>query len=758
MEGCKTDGQGRGAARPVSPLRALRLSRPPVLFGLLTLCGSLSSVESAGAGGRVVLMVMDDLTVVDLVNLHPPHFEALAAEGAVGLVNVQSFSGASFHRGCLTLGAGARATGSELIGQAYDAWEPVDGQTAAAVYHQRTGLSVEGAAIVHLGVGPSVTDNARAYSPAHPGALGQALAEAGIECAVIGNSDVTREWGKEGERREAAAILMDAKGRVPRGDVSKSMLRAASGFPFGLRADHAAYLTELDECLRRCRVVVVDAGDTFRAEAFRPLATEEQGERLKEQSVRAADALLENVLRRLDLKRDLLLVLAPSIPITHRYQVAPILAAGPSLTPGSWLTSPSTRRPGLVTLTDVAPTLLAHLSVTVPPEFVGRPMSSCRGRGGWERLQVTNLVTAATDGMVRRVLLTPLGVWQGIVLLVGGLLLCQPSGDGRRRNLLRGALLSLVVVYVAVYLSDPLLHVVPSCPALAAVAALGLTVASAALLARSRWAGFPLATTVAGIAVGVFVLDAATGARLSLNSTLGYSSYFGGRYYGLGNIVACALIGAALLAAAGRHAKQSPRTPREWAAAYGFLAAVMVVVGHPRLGANVGCAAAAVVAFGSYLWVLSGRPVRARMMLVLAVAVVAILGLQVVADLLSGAKQESHLGQLVGSATREGASPVVQMVINKVQVFLRSFRHVYWTLALLGALAGWGAFQHKGPAGLRSHLRESVPLQALLWATLLGGLVALLLNDSGPACPAVIVSFGLAGAFLWLLDRGPHVH
>ena len=758
MEGWQTDGQRHGVGWPPSRRAVFRCRPLPSLLGLLVLCGAVSPGRSAGAAGRVVLMVMDDLTVVDLMNLHPPHFEALAAKGAIGLVNVQSFSGASFHRGCLTLGAGARATGSELIGEAYDAWEPVDGQTAAAAYQERTGLSVEGAAIVHLGVGPSVNDNAKAFAPAHPGALGHALAQAGIECAVIGNSDVNREWGRDGERREAAATLMDATGRVPRGDVSKSMIRGAAGFPFGVRADHAAYLRELDECLPQCRVVVVDAGDTFRAEAFRPLATQAQGDRLKEQSVRAADALLGKVLRRLDLKRDLIVVLAPSIPITYRYQIAPLLAAGPSLEPGSWLTAPSTRRPGLVTLMDVAPTLLAHLNVTVPPEFVGRPMSSCRGRGGWERLQVLNLVTAGTDGLIRRALLTPLGIWEGLVLLLGGLLLCQPVAGDSRRNVLRGALLSLVVVYGAIYLSDPFIHLVPAWPALVVAGALALTVASASLLARSRWAGFALATKAAAVTVGVLVLDAATGARLSLDSTLGYSSYFGGRYYGLGNIVACALIGAALLAAAGRHVKQPPRSPGEWAAAGAFFAAMMVVVGHPRLGANVGCAAAAVVAFGSYLWALSGRAVRGRMMLALGVAVVALIGLQVGVDLHSGAKQESHLGQLVGSASAAGSPAVAQMALTKVQVFLRSFRHVYWTVALVGALAGWCTFRYTAPAGLRSQLRESVPLQALLWATLLGGLVALLLNDSGPACPAVIVSFGLAGAFLWLVDRAPHVH
>lgn len=714
---------------------------------------SPSVVTADGPPARVVLVVLDDLTVADMATLRPPTMTALSQQGGIALLNVQSFSGSSFHRGCLTLGAGAKATGPESVAWAYNVLEPVGAETAAQVYRRRTGNSPAGAAIVDLGLGPAITSNVRALAPGRPGLLGAALRTAGIRCAVIGNSDTSLEYTQHKERRDAVTLLMDTEGRVPAGEVSKALLREDPAFPFGLRADPEAYERAFLRRLGECQVIAVDVGETFRAEAFRTLATPEQGQRLKEQAVLAADVIVGKLAAALDFRRDLLLLLAPSVPLTDRYRLAPLLAVGKGIPAGSWLTSPSTRRPGLVALTDLAPTILHHLQVPFPPEFVGRPLTGRRGQGTWETLHRRNLTIAATDRIIRRAVLTPAGFWEGTVLLVAGWLLCGTLA-GIRRRWLRAGVISLPVLYPVSFLVKPLTGVTLFAPQLVVLFVFAVAGLIAWRLARWTAGGRQIATAVAVVTVAAMVLDTCTGARLSLNSILGYSPYFGGRYYGVGNIVASAMIGATLAAVAGWNGFRPVQGPGAWAALGVTLAGMCVVVGHPRLGANVGGGIAAVAAFGTYAWVVSGRRLNIRLAAVLAATVAAAVAVQIAADLRAGPGQASHLGHLVDTASLEGTHPVVQMVTTKIQVFTRSFRHFYWTVALLGAIVGWGKWRlaagAPGPPAA-----DSLPFRALVNATFVGGAVALLLNDSGPACPAVIFSFGLAAAFLWLLDEVP---
>jgi hypothetical protein len=94
----------------------------------------------------------------------------------------------------------------------------------------------------------------------------------------------------------------------------------------------------------------------------------------------ATDRVLREVLKPLELRHDLLLVISPTSPpaVTH---LGVAIAVGPGFPPGSTLESASTRRPGIVTLPDVAPTVLAHAGVPQPAVMSGQPFFSVMGAG-----------------------------------------------------------------------------------------------------------------------------------------------------------------------------------------------------------------------------------------------------------------------------------------------------------------------------------------------------------------------------------------
>ena len=146
----------------------------------------------------------------------------------------------------------------------------------------------------------------------HPGALGDALKQAGVRAAAVGD--------------RARLAAMDSKGDVP-------LFYEGGDPPGGLES-------ALDE---NAGFVAVDAGDPAQA------------------------AQLVEAARRMDA---VVAVAAPNGP-SETPNLAPFALVRPG-TEGGLLYSPTTRTEGFLTNADVAPTLLALLGVEVPTEMTGR--------------------------------------------------------------------------------------------------------------------------------------------------------------------------------------------------------------------------------------------------------------------------------------------------------------------------------------------------------------------------------------------------
>jgi hypothetical protein len=157
-------------------------------------------------------------------------------------------------------------------------------------------------------------------STVHPGALGDALEQAGVQAAAVGDP--------------ARLVAMDSEGEVP--------LRYGGGDP----------LDDLEAALDDdAGFIAVDAGDPS------------QAAELVESARRAGAAVA---------------VASPNGP-TGTPNLAPFAVVG-SRAGGGLLYSPTTRTAGFLTNADVGPTLLAALGAPVPPEMAGRVAEVRPGR------------------------------------------------------------------------------------------------------------------------------------------------------------------------------------------------------------------------------------------------------------------------------------------------------------------------------------------------------------------------------------------
>jgi hypothetical protein len=363
-------------------------------------------------------------------------------------------------------------------------------------------------------------------STVNPGSLGDALERAGVKAAAVGDL--------------ARLVAMDSEGDVP--------IRYGPGDP----------LDDLEAALDDdAGFVSVDTGDPSQAAEL-------------VETARGAGAAVA--------------VATPNGP-TETPNLAPFVLVEPGAE-GGLLYSPTTRTTGLLANADVAPTLLAILSVPVPPEMGGRVAEVRPGQA--ESAELLQRRQWFVEEMGFRVWAVVAAMW--VFALATGVL-----RGGRR-----GA--SPVVVALAGLPAGALLAAAIPVTGVLPVAALTALFAGGITALFWKLSGnFPGA--LAGVALAtaaLVVLDAAAGGPLERFSTMGYNPATGTRFYGVGNEYAAVLAGSLTMGLGIlSHRRMPPAAPL---AAVGGI--VVFVLGLPTMGADVGGSLALGLGFGATVAIL----------------------------------------------------------------------------------------------------------------------------------------------------------
>ena len=403
--------------------------------------GSRWEPDSVAAGPvaptKVLLIGMPGLGFDDLGSGATPNLDRMVATGALGAMSVRTLS---LHprpspEGYATLGAGSQVRAGPAAGDAVN----------------------EGGGVLVPRVAEVIAD-AGSHRPTPPGSLGDALHAAGKRTAVVGNADLAPNMavptvsGRDINERPAAVALMDGDGRVDGGQVEAGvLLEKSEEAPFELRADPDQVVAATNLALADADVVLVDPGDLDRAAA---LADIEAPPRFtvpaRAIALRDTDALLGRLTA--DLPADTLVLVVSVVPPAAEWRLTPVVATGAGVVHG-YLHSPSTKRLGLVTLTDVAPTVLAAVGADVPGAMIGRPLRYHPGDPDIARLAGLDDAAAFRQSIYY---LTILGfiVFQAIVYLAVAAVLRRPRHESPAwwTAPLRVAVLAVAAFPLATYL------------------------------------------------------------------------------------------------------------------------------------------------------------------------------------------------------------------------------------------------------------------------------------------------------------------
>ena len=739
--------QGADAARALWPRLTSSRSRLALVLVAALVAGALaswsgsrsfpSSVPPTSRAGKVVLVGLPGLRWDDVGTGAMPNLDRLVDQGAVAAMNVRTRSDTpTVREGYATLGAGSRVSAGP---QAEDAFE-VDGR-----------IEVPEAAAIRAGAGRHLATR--------PGALGQALHAAGRRTAVVGNADLAPGLselalpGHPNLARPAVVALMDEAGVVDGGNVSgEGLMLLDRPAPFGRRADPAAVTAETVAALETADVVLVDPGDLERSDAVQDIgAAEVYVERTRDAALAGADDLLGRLTA--DLPPTTLFLVVSVIPPADEWRLVPVVAAGAGVVHG-YLHSPSTRRLGLVTLTDLAPTVLAALGAPVPDELPGRPLRYAPGTPDLDRL-----VTLDDDAAWRERVWLPVTTAFIVVQVLLWLLTAVAVAGWTpwlRRPWLRLAALAVAAFPLAAMVLRALPFVADLGDAgLAVLVALDLAVVAAASRARRRPLS-PLAW-ILGATVAVLLVDVATGARLQLAGIVGYAPQTASRFFGLGNTAFAVLAGAALLLAA-LHVAHAPRRREAVVASAAFLALVVFVDGAPFLGADIGGMVTLVPVSVVAVLALAGRRLSWRTAALAAAAAAVFLAAVTVVDFFRAPASRTHLGRLAAETLQSGDDSLLSTLARRAEVTATAAAQNFWTAVTPVVAVGVLAVLLRSRRA-RALVPPGSPARAGAVAALSAGLLGMAVNDSGVVVVAmVMVSVGPLLALLALATPpGPTV-
>ena len=481
----------------------------------------------------------------------------------------------------------------------------------------------------------------------------------------------------------------------------------------------------------RRRVVLVEASDLSRADAYAPRATAPNAAHCgpvpspmpTSSSVGSSSASMRS---------------GTPCSCCRRWRRPPHRAWGsPRLrAPGvdeALLRSATTRRKGYVQLADVAPTVLSLLGEEPPDTVEGRAFE-VRGASGGDRI---GRLTDASDEADFRDSVLPAVVTVIVTALVGlALATWQRRRLGTRpRRVLAAAVFGVLAAVPATFLvgrievvgTNTLRYIL----ALVAVTAL---IAAAAAWVERRWPGLGVTVGVAVIVAAIGV-DVALGAPLQVNTVFGYSVAVAGRFVGLGNL-AFALFGSAVIVLAALIVDRTGR--RGLGLAIGLLAVVLLLEGLPMLGADVGGVASMVPAFGVTALLLAGRRIGWREALALALATAVALLAFAFIDAARPEDVQTHLARLADHVLEGRWTTFFRSLSRRWQASLGGAELAAWlTVSALVVAAGvYATLAALGRVGPHVAARERHgPTVAAAAGLAVLGIIGLVANDSSVAVP-----------------------
>jgi hypothetical protein len=388
-----------------------------------------------------------------------------------------------------------------------------------------------------------------------------------------------------------------------------------------------------------------------------------------------------------------------------------------------WLTSASTRRDGIVTLTDLTRTLIEFGSPGASVAVDGSPFGVYNTELSVDGIDAKiNSVAALSDAAPIGYL--TLGLIGAVLFVI--MVICVLRGQFELPKLI---LTPFGIVLAAMMLTGALPWQYSTAPGLmvSVIACIWLVILTALALLVGRTANIPNIIAATALTVAAFTIDAALGAVMQPGSLLNSRPIFGLRWYGFGNVTFAGYATAGLLLA-GYIAHRLLAAGRRTAAvaavgAIGF--GIVICEGWPSMGSDFGGVIALTPAVLWLMLAISGIKITWPKLLAIVGAAVLMVAVISVLDWRRGPDRRTHLGNFVQRVIDGDALDVVS---RKAVASAETFVSIMGIASLLIGVVLWIViFKYMIPR----ISPEFTTVRSTGCAVLIVAIVGTLLNDGG---------------------------
>lgn len=722
------------------------------LFCTLYFSTFLGLVE-ATEKSKVVVVIVDRLSLEDLINSSTPNLHYIVQKGAIGLMNTNTGANRSSLHSYITIGAGNRAVTGNLGGLALNSEEHYLNEEAHQIYYGFTGKEVLKDNLVHLGIGQIIQNNQLLKQTVVPGALGEALTIQGKKLAVLGNADLKLTSTPEDWRRLAVNIAMNKNGIVNYGEVSSYILQYDNSFPFALSTDWVKLKNLYQHFIQRADFIVIETGDTARLDEYKEYLLPDQFQLEKEKILEKVDDFLGEIMPSIDREKDLLVFLSPTASkaaLSMGNSLTPLVVFGKGIEPG-FLTSGTTHRKGIITNLDIAPTVINFFHGTIPYHMSGQPLQSIQAKENiLATLQTMNEQIVSTSNQ-RPIVMKTFITLQIIAILIALPIILLSS------NIPEGFLKFFQLCLFGLATVPFILLILP----LLGIRNILVTFTSLIILCTlftimvSKLTKHKLDPFIAlGLSTSLGILiDLSLGAPLMKTSLLGYDPIVGARFYGIGNEYSGVLLGSTILGTTALLQRYSAwKRYLEWLV-WAYFLIIIFVSASPKLGTDVGGTITSLVAFTIVYLRIKGKKINFRVLLTGGAVVTILLGLLFLFDMSRGGENNTHIGRAARLVENGGWQAVGEIIERKLATNWRLIRYTIWTRVLLTSLAALAILFFRPMGVLRSIIQDYPYLSSGFIGILTASVVGLIFNDSGVVQAATTILYAVFTLVYLVIDE-----
>lgn len=695
---------------------------------LLSIIISSTSViaDDVKVDKNVYLIILNKYTLEDIEYM--PNLNQIINNGSIGLMNTRGLVGYNGAEGYLTINASNKAISTYEDTEVYNI-----NKEYKEIYERRFGEINNNSNLVNINLSSIYDKNKNNNYEPYIGALGDNLHEKGYFTASFGNADTI-----DYIMRPGSLIPMDSKGLIDFGNVDNILINDKD-MPYGFKTDYDKMLEEILNINNKASLIVIDTGDLDRLSLYSSQMSEEIFIERRQDILSKIDNFIGELKKSIEKENSLLMVLSPNSGESKidNSRLSPIVLWGSDL-PKGILLSPTTKKNGIVTNVDIAPTIADYLGA---PK-TGMIGNTIRSKEMDENLEyVTNLKDRVnTTYISRHKTLLTFSIFAIIIILICTILLLFKVKVTDHINKVLYFLLILLISIPLTLILSSVLNINNLLKFISINGFLLLIISFIVYKIKYSQGIFVLI----GITYLILVTDLITNNLLSQYSVMAADPIVGARYFGIGNELVGVFLGVTTILLGVFLNKKGSRLITTL-----MLIFSVFLVGYPKLGANVGGSISLLFASLYFILELWNKNISLKKTIGLGLLVIIFILFMGYIDIKFNTTP-THLGKaLIMVGENKGAA--LSIALRKILMNIKLIGSSIWAKALLVAIFSNIVLLFMLGERIAKVYEKNKGLSIGLISAVVGSIIGFLFNDSGVVLSALTMILVTAVLLLLLI-------